>query len=163
MKRLILLRHAEAQPSHLAPVDRDRPLALAGLQQLEHRRSTIQQTLKDVDYVLCSNSRRTRQTLEAVRASIPPKCEVEYIDALYQASSETIIKHLSGVKNTFGTVLVVGHNPSLSDFLSRVIAVHPSNVSGNLGTSDLACFAGNFTSWADVAYPRLHIESVLRS
>lgn len=163
MKRLILLRHAEAQPTHLAPVDRDRPLALAGLQQLEHRRSSIQQTLKDVDFVLCSNSRRTRQTLEAVRASMPPKCEVEFTDKLYQANAETILRQLSGVKNTHKTVLVVGHNPSLSDFLTSVISVHPSNVNGNLGTSDLACFTGNFAAWAEVAYPRLHVETVIRS
>lgn len=163
MKRLILLRHAEAQPTHLAPVDRDRPLALAGLQQLEHRRRTMQDTLKDVDFVFCSNSRRTRQTLEALRASMQPKCETEYTDTLYQATSDAILKLLAGTNNTFNTVLVVGHNPGLSDFLSRVISVHPSNVSGSLGTSDIACFAGNFATWSEVAYPRLHVESVLRS
>lgn len=163
MKKLVLMRHAEAQPTHLAPIDRDRPLALMGLQQLERIRNPLQKAAEGVSLVLCSNARRSRQTLEAIRSILPSRCDTEFTDILYQATPERIMNHLAGVADAHTGVLIVAHNPGLSNFLNNVIECHSSQKNASLGTADVVTFQGNFNTWIEIGYPKLHLEKILRA
>src|SRR6478735_4917541 len=83
MRELILLRHAHAEPASTGQSDIDRPLSPEGLAEAEAAGRWLRERGLVPDRVLCSPSRRTRETLEAVLAA------VGYVDRL----------------------LLVGHNP----------------------------------------------------
>jgi phosphohistidine phosphatase len=63
--------------------------------------------------VLCSPSLRTRQTLEAIERSLGEACSVEVAPELYGASERELLERLQGVPEPVGSVMLIGHNPSL--------------------------------------------------
>ncbi len=166
MKRLILMRHAEAQPDHLFKVDRDRTLSGIGLKQVDSMGQKLHQKFGGVDYVLCSNARRTRQTFDGVKKHLPSNVEVSFEDKLYGAAAHLLLERLRRIEDRYQNVLVLGHNPGLQQFLNAVIECkQPPCLVKNFQTcsaaffdvSDLGWFAVNFSSFqlADQIFPSL--------
>ena len=113
MKRLHLLRHAKSSWDDPELVDHERPLAPRGergsLRIAEHtRREGIAPEL-----VLCSTALRARQTLAALLPVLEGDVEIRLEDGLYGAGVDQIVARLRDVDEAVGSVLVVGHNPTL--------------------------------------------------
>src|SRR3546814_3844287 len=70
MRELILLRHAHAEPPATGQSDLDRPLSAEGNAEAEAAGRWLQEQRLVPDLVLCSPSRRTRETLEAVLGQV---------------------------------------------------------------------------------------------
>ena len=113
MKRLHILRHTKSSWDDEGLPDHERPLAPRGEKAAvliaEHVRSVgIAPSL-----VLCSTAVRARQTLAALLPVLPGDVEILLEDDLYGASLDALIERLREVDDRVGTVLVVGHNPTL--------------------------------------------------
>lgn len=114
-RKLLLLRHAKAAPA-AGTADQIRPLASSGQRQcaLLGRELLSRHYLPDL--VLVSSAVRTRQTWELVEASLGGRsaAEVEVLDELYGAGPREVIDLVRGVDERARTVLVVGHEPTMS-------------------------------------------------
>ena len=111
MRELILLRHAHAEPASAGQADLDRPLSPEGLAEAEAAGRWLRENQLVPDRVLCSPSRRTRETLEAVLGA------VGYVDqrlepAMYEATSG-VLAALADANREVERLLLVGHNPGL--------------------------------------------------
>jgi phosphohistidine phosphatase len=111
MRELILLRHAHAEPASPGQADLDRPLSPEGLAEAEAAGRWLAEQKLVPDCVLCSPSRRTRETMEAVLAA------VGYVDQrldqrIYDATSGTLAELADQHRDT-DRLLLVGHNPGL--------------------------------------------------
>ncbi len=111
MRELILLRHAHAEPASAGQADLDRPLSPEGLAEAEAAGRWLAEHKLVPDCVLCSPSRRTRETLEAVLAT------VGYVDQrlderIYDATPGTLAEVVDEHRQT-ERLLLVGHNPGL--------------------------------------------------
>ena len=109
MRELILLRHAHAEPARSGQADIDRPLSPVGLAEAEAAGRWLAENNLVPDCVLCSPSRRTRETLEAVLA------QIGYVDqrldeAIYEATPGTLAG-IAQQHRDVGRLLMVGHNP----------------------------------------------------
>ena len=109
MRQLILLRHAHAESASTGQADLDRPLSPEGLAEAESAGRWLREKGLVPDRVLCSPSRRTRETLEAVLAA------VGYVDqrlepSIYEATPGTLAS-LADAHNDVERLLMVGHNP----------------------------------------------------
>ena len=109
MRELILLRHAHAESAQPGQADLDRPLSAEGLAEAEAAGKWLASQKLVPDCVLCSPSRRTRETLEAVLAA------VGYVDqrlepSIYEATPGTLAS-LADAHNDVERLLMVGHNP----------------------------------------------------
>ena len=125
MRELILLRHAHAEPAAPGQADLDRPLSAEGLAEAEAAGRWLAEQRLVPDCVLCSPSRRTRETLEAVLG------EVGYIDqriepSIYEATPGGLIA-LADAHRDVGRLMLVGHNPGLE----RLAALLHSGQSGD--------------------------------
>ncbi|MBH1593067.1 histidine phosphatase family protein [Stenotrophomonas maltophilia] len=109
MRELILLRHAHAEPATPGQADLDRPLSPVGLAEAEAAGRWLKENKLLPDCVLCSPSRRTRETLEAVMAAIG-YVEKRLEDRIYEATPGTLAA-LVDERRDLDRVLVVGHNP----------------------------------------------------
>ena len=119
-KYLTLIRHGDAQTPHMVKIDRDRALSGAGMKQIETLRNKAHSNFLNVDCVLCSNARRTRQTLEGLRRSIPERAHISFEDRLYGASVQFLMERIRRMEDRYQHVLIVGHNPTLQDFTTSV-------------------------------------------
>ena len=114
------MRHAQAQLSQYGINDRERSITLAGMHELDALRPKLRNKLSDVQLVLCSNARRTRQTLDGIRHLLPTTLEIIYEDAIYNASKDFLIKTFHSLTDTVSTVMIVGHNPGLTECVQQV-------------------------------------------
>jgi len=112
-RRLVLLRHAKAEPAGSVP-DNLRPLALNGRRQA----SAVGGMLKELgivpDAVLVSSALRTRQTWELLSNGLDLETSfAQFHDDLYVAQPCDVLSILAG-HGSATTVLVVGHEPTMS-------------------------------------------------
>jgi phosphohistidine phosphatase len=163
MKKLILMRHAESQPEQFGLTDRERMLSGAGMEELELIRKQLQGELQGLKLVMCSNVKRTRQTLEGIKAILPSACEFAFDDGLYHAPVASLINRLQELEDDQEFVMVIGHNPAVSDFLNLVINAmqKQSGMPKVLTTSGIAIFEGNFNKWREATPALFRLQTTL--
>jgi phosphohistidine phosphatase len=108
-RTLMLLRHGKAEdPGEIA--DHDRALTARGIREAGMTGSWMRTHVPAVDVVLCSTATRTRQTLEHTGI----EATTRYTEHLYDTTVGTVIAEINAVATGAGTVLVVGHEPTMS-------------------------------------------------
>jgi phosphohistidine phosphatase len=112
-RTLLLLRHAKSDyPEGVA--DHDRPLAPRGVREAWLAGDWLRAHAPAIDAVLCSTAARTRETLARTRIDAP----VEFSDRLYNGTPDAIIEQINDVDSLFDhdveTLLVIGHEPAMS-------------------------------------------------
>jgi phosphohistidine phosphatase len=125
MRELILLRHAHAEPAITGQDDLDRPLSSEGQAEAEAAGRWLKDKRLVPDCVLCSPSRRTRETLEAV-LSVIGYVDQRLEDGVYEASAGTLAAIVDQHRDV-ERLMVVGHNPGLE----RLVALMHSGQSGD--------------------------------
>jgi phosphohistidine phosphatase len=115
MKRLYLLRHAKSSWDDPTLADSDRPLAPRGRRAAKVMAGHLRRKGISPELVLCSPSRRTRQTLKRITPSLPKKADVQIEPALYAASVATLLEELHEVPDEVDSLMLIGHNPGIQD------------------------------------------------
>ncbi|MDE7546787.1 histidine phosphatase family protein [Acetobacter fabarum] len=119
---LILLRHAEAvtpDPGNFSTAsDMQRPLTHDGQCAAIRCGIWLHQNGLLPDVVLCSPAARTQQTLSGIQSALPPSSAdtVFLCPEIYEANLDTLIRVLRQAPPQARTVLLVGHNPGISEF-----------------------------------------------
>jgi len=116
MRELILLRHAHAEPASTGQADLDRPLSPTGLAEAERAGKWLEEHKLVPDCVICSPSRRTRETLETVLGKTG-YVEQKLEDRVYDATPGTLAA-LVDDHHEVDRLLVVGHNPGLEQLVA---------------------------------------------
>src|SRR5690348_2108011 len=111
MRRLLLLRHAKAEPGTPDQDDHDRALTERGHADA----AAMARYLRKQDYrpgrILCSTSQRTRQTIAPLLKAGP--AAVDYLAALYLAPPGRIMALAQDTADAEAALMIVGHNPGL--------------------------------------------------
>jgi phosphohistidine phosphatase len=117
VKTLILMRHAHAAQGD---DDFERPLTERGQKQAELVGTDFNEMGLVLDRVLCSSALRARRTAEIVAALLNFTGEIDKSDELYEASLLDYVRAIQSTPEPVNTLLLVGHNPSVSELLSAV-------------------------------------------
>jgi phosphohistidine phosphatase len=123
MRRIILLRHGEAQPSH-PEGDRSRALTRAGQGAALRLGQELRAHGLSPDLILSSDSVRTAQTLEGVvRGGGFTGVPFKKLSVLYLAEVDAILDRVYEVEDSVRTLLLIGHNPSWSEAATQLSQV----------------------------------------
>src|ERR1700710_2703478 len=114
MRRLILFRHAKAEPRALTGEDIGRPLDPQGRKDAALMGAVLAGEGLTPDLVLVSSAKRTQETW-ACLASAFPAAKSRVCADLYNASAEEIAAEVGACGVQAGTVMVVAHNPGLHE------------------------------------------------
>jgi len=120
-RTLVLLRHAKAEtPGEL--LDFDRRLTVKGEADADAAGAWLADEGLRPGLVLCSPAARTRQTWHGVAVAVAQagdsdavSPEVHYEPGLYEGGRTEVIDLLRAVSDDIKVVLIVGHNPTMSD------------------------------------------------
>jgi phosphohistidine phosphatase len=115
-KRLFILRHAKSSWDDPGLADHERPLAPRGRRAVEAIAAHVKAEGITPELVLCSSSRRTRETLEG--AAVGGEHVIE--SDLYGADCLDVLERLHRVPEEIGSVMLVGHNPTLQALVLRL-------------------------------------------
>lgn len=114
MKTLYILRHAQKDTSNPDQHDYDVKLTQKG----EMDAKLLGQKLKEKnimpDLIVSSPALRARTTAQIVVDEIEYSKNVMYNEVIYQAYLNEIIESITYTFDTVDTLMVVGHNPSLT-------------------------------------------------
>lgn len=115
MKKIILIRHAEAKNDSYT--DQDRTLSNDGKQQLTALNNNLQKiTIEENSIAKVSTAKRTRQTFAAIQSFFLPQ-NTQYLDQLYLADRRVLLNEIQHTANEVNTLLVLAHNPGLSNLI----------------------------------------------
>lgn len=111
--RLLIMRHAQSE-SVINISDFDRPLDSHGLKEPKSIAKQLDERGINIDYALISPSERTTKTFKLLSSAMksPPKVIAD--PRIYKAQTEDLIDIIGEHDLEKGTLLIVGHNPSVS-------------------------------------------------
>ncbi len=121
MKRLLLLRHGEADWSEDGQNDFERTLAKRGRKATRGIADWLSQHDLVPDHALVSEAVRTRQTWQMLCGALDREIPAHIENALYLASPGTVLAHLEALPADTATAILVGHNPGIEE-LARMLA-----------------------------------------
>jgi phosphohistidine phosphatase len=157
--RLLLIRHAKSSWDEPSLLDRERPLSKRGRKAAERVAAHLRRAGHRPDLVLCSPSKRTRETLERLGLGAVERL-VE--DGLYGATDDDLLARLRELPEGAGTVAVIGHNPGVQDLAIELVgsdaAAGAVRLREKFPTAAVAVFdvEGN---WRDLAKSRVRLAS----
>ncbi len=123
MKRLILVRHAQAKENQQGVVDFTIPLQKKGIRDAH----TISKKLKDMhiklDVIISSNAVRALSTANIFAETLDFHHEsIKENEFLYTGFTITqFLNMLKETDNRYNTVMVVGHNPTLTSLAINLL------------------------------------------
>jgi phosphohistidine phosphatase len=116
-KTLIILRHAKAEAGQ---DDHERPLAARGVDEAE-RMGTYMATKNIVPQkILCSTSKRTRQTYDRIKTAHPKLPAATYDDKTYNASENQHLQNIASQLENISSLMIIAHNPGLHQLALRL-------------------------------------------
>ncbi len=130
---LLILRHAKSDKSGQVFDDFDRPLNAHGELQPAKIAEQLNELGIDIHLALVSPALRTTQTFELLAERLPHPPSPIFDQRIYNAEVDDIISVLEAHQGYGDNVMVVGHNPALSQIVSILI-----NDYCELGTAHLA-------------------------
>lgn len=120
MKTLLIMRHAKSSWEEEGQSDHERPLNDRGLRDAPRMGEFLVKKGFTADAILTSSAKRAWRTAEAVAKAMHRLERVEAIDALYLADPLVYLASLRHLPDEARVVLIVGHNPGISEWASKL-------------------------------------------
>lgn len=112
LRTLVVMRHAKAAAT--GTTDAERELTAAGARDALRAGEWLREFGVQAEHALVSTAVRTRQTWNQVRAGAGWSLDADFDSTLYSAGPETALDVLRLVPTGVGSVVLVGHNPTVS-------------------------------------------------
>lgn len=118
MRRLTLVRHGHAE-ARAEGGDFYRALSAQGRSETTRTAAALSARLPAPDSMLASEALRTHETAQLLSEHLKSATVIKTSKALYHASSSTLLDVIQGTPNSVQHLLLVGHNPGLSELALR--------------------------------------------
>ncbi|HKK29373.1 MAG TPA: histidine phosphatase family protein [Alphaproteobacteria bacterium] len=167
MRRLTLMRHAEAAAAASGQQDRDRPLTEAGAADARKIGECLARDRETPDQLLCSDARRARETAEMLLAGCGVSGQPTVLPDLYNADPEGVLLLIGeNADDNAEHVLVVGHNPTIGalayGFAARTVPEGEQNPAVDYAPATATQFAIANREWSEVRPLTVQFNRVLR-
>ncbi|MCK9207786.1 MAG: histidine phosphatase family protein [Salinivirgaceae bacterium] len=121
MKVLSLMRHAKSSWEWPGLSDFDRPLLEKGIQRTHRTCQFMQEQKLLPQLVFSSRAVRARETALLVTECLKMKVEPLWVEAFYPGGVRDFLKQLAAIDDQVHHILIIGHNPGISDFACHVL------------------------------------------
>lgn len=151
MLRLILVRHAKSAWDDPGLSDFERPLALRGIAAAAWIGETLTKRGWLPDRIVCSTSRRTRETLELALARLPangPRPDVVWSDAVYDRRDHDYLGVIAEQGGGSQVLMLVGHNSATEQ--TALLLSTEGDVLGNFPTGGIAVIGCESSDWMEL-------------
>ncbi len=141
------MRHAKSDWSQPGLSDHDRPLNARGKRAAPRMAKHLRSQGRMPEIILGSTAARVRETVALMLQEWGAAPEVCFEKSLYLASAPEIARHVQGLHDSWHTALIVGHNPGMSAFCSRL-----GGRDIELPTAAVVLFQREVATWAGSAH-----------
>ena len=120
MRRLILMRHGEAERPHPGLEDFDRALDDEGRAEARRMGRALAEAGFAPELALVSAARRTLETWAGAAAAFPDDVAVDQRRRLYAASAVTLSAAVTEAAGRAEAIMLVGHNPGIHQYAAHL-------------------------------------------
>ena len=164
MLKLALLRHAKSSWDNATAGDFERPLNARGREAAGAMGGELARLCVEPGVILCSPSRRTRETLDLVLPKLRAERVVIHFDAaLYLASAGDLMRSIRNCEPPADTLLVIGHNPGMHEVAASLTASgDPASIAhlkDKFPTAALAVIQFAEVRWRDIGGAKGHLQA----
>ena len=151
------MRHGKSS-WNLPCSDFERPLKKRG----QHEASAMGKHLVSLNilpqFVQCSSAKRTMETFEYLCSGWNHEFDIEFIEELYHAPSDTLIEHSQLCPEKYHSQIIIAHNPGMTDIQSELeINEHP-----HMPTSACILIELQNTPWKSWNKSHIHRAQILK-
>jgi phosphohistidine phosphatase len=130
MKTLIIMRHARTAMHSSDGTDFSRHLTPEGFEESSAAGNYLRGKQLFPDFILSSAALRAAQTAEKVAVALGcSEAMIELDRLIYNTADKGMIARISEVEDVIDTLLVVGHNPTVTSLVRKVSEVRIDNMS----------------------------------
>jgi phosphohistidine phosphatase len=148
MKRLTIMRHADARWKDSATEDFARPLNRRGLSGAEAMARRLLELELVPDRLLASTARRAEQTADIVARELSLSVRhVQREDALYLASAADMLRLIQKTGPRIAHLMVIAHNPGASHLIHMLV---PRGGISTLTTAALCSMVFETDEWSTI-------------
>lgn len=148
MKNLILIRHAKSSWDEASLGDLERRLNKRGKRDAPYMGKLLADKGLRPDAMLASPAKRALKTAKLIAEEIGyPKKRIDIRDGLYMQGAEAIVELIAGLDDGLERVVLVGHNPELTELANRLAGAGIDN----LPTCGLVSIEFAADRWQDCA------------
>jgi phosphohistidine phosphatase len=149
MKRLTLLRHAKSSWAEISLSDHERVLSERGERDAPKMGKRLAIRKVRPSLIISSTAARARRTASLIAEAL--KYPVEFLQSekdLYLSTPEAIIELVAGQEDNFSDLMVVAHNPGLTDLANQLL---PALQLDNLPTCGAVAIEFDTKKWSEIA------------
>jgi len=162
MKKLLLLRHANAAPDN-GTGDHERPLTEKGLSDATSVGKFISENSLNPDLILCSSARRTVETAQQILTAIVPEdtgsIPTLYDRKLYLPPTQVLFDEIQMAPKNIETLLVISHNPGVAE-LAVNLAENDAQKIHSYAEGTLSIFDINADDWYNITPQSIKFNNV---
>lgn len=147
MLRLVLLRHGKSSWDDARLDDFERPLAPRGLRNVPEMGRRLARRGIVPDLVVSSPAVRALATARGVAREIGYREDrIREAPELYLATPDEILAVIRATPAAVGALMVVGHNPGLTELANRLDDIRLDN----MPTAAMLCVEFEASTWSDI-------------
>ena len=150
IKTLYLLRHAKSAWDNPNLSDFERPLNKRGNKNLAGLAKIAAILNPPPELIVTSPSRRTLDTVNGFCRGMSTQFSIDEEMELYHASKEEILNKIHKVPEKIQSVLIVGHNPGLEEFISWILMGSTVSNPLKMTTGSFFQMALNISVWSEL-------------
>jgi phosphohistidine phosphatase len=147
MKTLYIVRHAKSSWDNPGLKDEERPLLESGRDKTRLVIHYLVEKLITVDKIISSHAVRAYETAKMFAESLQyPADQIEVNENLYMGNTDEMIEMLLKLQDDIASVMVVGHNPEMTDFANQFL----KDEIDTLPTSGVVCVEFKTDYWVEI-------------
>jgi len=148
MKTIYLLRHARAEVRDEKIVDKERKLVKSGIEDAKMIAKNMREEGTVPELILSSDAARALETAALIAKKLKFEGpEIVTNEKIYSAeNAESLFEIIKSLDETYGSVLLVGHDPSLSALAQLLV----KSFTFNLPKAGLLAIESKKRKWAEL-------------
>lgn len=153
MKTLYVIRHAKSSWTNTELSDFERPLNDRGKRDAPRMGKRLKEKDIHPDFVISSPAKRAISTAKRICEELGfNKDHIKTDRRLYHAEDSVMLSVLQETKNKFDKVVMVGHNPGLTDFVTSLMNEGSFRDIHNVPTAGVAAFSFDVDDWKAIKW-----------
>ena len=158
MKQVYIVRHAKSSWDNFELSDHDRPLMPAGIRKTEKIITFLNSKKVAPELIISSSAVRAYETAKLIAEGIGYNADkIIKSKAIYHAGEDEIYDELFSVDNHINSVMIVGHNPTLTNFVNNFVRTEIDN----LPTTGVLSVEFKTNSWALITKAKFKVKFVI--
>lgn len=151
MKKVYIVRHAKSSWDNPLLNDSERTLNKRGKRDAPFMAKLLKKIENNPDLIISSPAVRAFSTAKIFAEVINySRNKIRLETSIYEADINDLLLIISRLDDKIANVIVVGHNPSVTDFVNYVTG---QNIT-NMPTCSICAIEFNFNSWKNILYEK---------